>query len=144
MAAHCQSPAARLSVLARLVAEVRAEAADRLYQILAGTVHVQRRSRLDGLLVVPTGARVWELDRLRRAPDSCVRAEMVRALERAAEVIGLGAGTVEVGEVPPGRMEALARHGLLANAAMLRRLPDAPPHCDPGRDSAGAAGGRSR
>jgi hypothetical protein len=114
-----------VSVLARLVAEVRAEAADRLYQILAGTVQVQLRSRLDGLLVVPTGARVSELDRLRRAPTRASGPEMVRALDRAAEVIGLGAGTVEVGEVPPGRMEALARHGLTANAAMLRRLPDA-------------------
>lgn len=69
---------------------------------------------------------------------------MTPALGRAAEVIGLGVGTVEVGEVPPGWMEALARHAWTANAAMLRRPPDAPPHCDPGRDSAGAAGGRSR
>jgi len=50
---------------------------------------------------------------------------MVRALDRAAEVGGLGAGRVAVGEIPPARPAGLARQGLTANAAMLRRPPEA-------------------
>jgi hypothetical protein len=37
---------------------------------------------------------------------------MVRALDRAAEIAGFGADRVEVADVPPGRVEALARVGV--------------------------------
>jgi hypothetical protein len=48
---------------------------------------------------------------------------MVRALDRAAEVTALGAGQLDFSDVPPRRLERLARTGLTANAAMLRHLP---------------------
>lgn len=50
--------------------------------------------RLDGLLVGPEGQRVSELERLRRAPARVSDPEMVRALDRTAEVLGIGAGRV--------------------------------------------------
>jgi hypothetical protein len=112
-----------VSVLARLVAEVRAEAGDRLHSTLAGKATPELQRRLDDLLVVPEASRWSELDRLRRAPTRASGPEMVRALDRAAELTGLGASAVDVGDIPPGRVEALARQGLTANAAMLRRLP---------------------
>lgn len=73
--------------------------------------------------MVPEGTRVSDLDRLRRAPRRASGPEMLRALNRAREVLGLGAGSLEIGEVPPARIEVLARQGLTTNAAMLRRLP---------------------
>ncbi len=112
-----------VSVLARLVAEVRAAAVERVHVLLAGAVPVELRGRLEALLVVPAGCRSSELDRLRHAPTRASGPQMVRALERAAELAGLGAGLVDVSEVPAGRLEVLARQGLAGNAAVLRRLP---------------------
>lgn len=73
-----------VSVLARLVAEVRADETTRLHEALAGQVDVALQSRLDGLLMVPGGERFSELDRLRRAPTRASGREMARALDRAA------------------------------------------------------------
>lgn len=114
-----------VSVLARLVAEMRAAAAERLHGTSAGTAAECEGlvGRLDGLLVVPEGARASELERLRRAPTRASGTEMVRALERAAEIQGLGAGAVEA-DVPSGRVEVLARYGLTTKAVWLRRLPE--------------------
>lgn len=101
-----------VSTVARLVSEVRAEMADRLYSRLAGRVSNELGQRLDKLLTVPTGSRVSELDRLRRAPTRASGPEMVRALDRAAKIGGFGADRVDVSDVPPSRLQALARSGL--------------------------------
>jgi TnpA family transposase len=112
-----------VSVLARLVAEVCAAAVERADRLLDESVGSELRRRLEALLVVPQGSRWSELDRLRRAPTRASGPQIVRALERAAELAGLGAGGVDVGAVPVGRLEVLARQGLAGNAAVLRRLP---------------------
>jgi len=112
-----------VSVLARLVSEVRTDMSERLYSRLAGRVSTELGQRLDKLLTVPSGSRVSELDRLRRAPTRASGLEMVRALDRAAEIAGFGADRVDVADVPPGRVEALARAGLTGDAFTLRRLP---------------------
>lgn len=57
-----------VSVLTRLVAEVRSAASEQLYSLLAGRVSVPLAQRLDGLLEVRPDARTSELERLRRAP----------------------------------------------------------------------------
>jgi hypothetical protein len=72
-----------VSVLARLVSEVRTDMSERLYSRLAGRGSAELGQRLDKLLTVPSGSRVSELDRLRRAPTraSGLGLEMVRALD---------------------------------------------------------------
>lgn len=112
-----------VSVLARLVAEVRTEMSERLYTRLAGRVSTEPGRRLDKLLTVASGSRVSELDRLRRAPTRASGLEMVRALDRVAEVASFGAARVDIADVPPGRVQALARVGLTGDAFTLRRLP---------------------
>src|SRR6266536_4474685 len=57
-----------VSVLARRVASVRDRAAARLWHAVSVIPSDEQRTRLDGLLVVPAGARASALDRLRRAP----------------------------------------------------------------------------
>jgi hypothetical protein len=75
------------------------------------------------LLEVAEGSRSSQLDRLRRAPTRASGIALVNALDRVSEIAGLGAGLVELGDIPPGRLEVLARHGKSAKAATLRRLP---------------------
>ena len=65
-------------MLARLVSEVRTDMSERLYSRLAGRVSTELGQRLDKLLTVPSGSRVSELDRLRRAPTRASGLEMVR------------------------------------------------------------------
>jgi hypothetical protein len=50
---------------------------------------------------------------------------MVRALDRAAEVVGVGAGALDLSDIPPWRLDVLARHASSSKAVMLRRLPEA-------------------
>lgn len=52
--------------LARLVAQVREESTQRLYDVLAGMVTSAQVIQLDALLEVPDGARVSVLERLKR------------------------------------------------------------------------------
>ena len=118
-----------VSVLTRLVSEVREAAATRVHTTLAQAAEGADPSlpgRLRALLRVPEGARCSELERLRRAPRRSPGPgpgpgpEMVRAWDRVSEVAGLGAAAVDVSGVPANRVMALARHGW---AARLRRWP---------------------
>ena len=77
-----------VSVLARLVSEVRTDMSERLYSRLAGRVSTELGQRLDKLLTVPSGSRVSELDRLRRAPTRASGLEMVRAGGRRSRELG--------------------------------------------------------
>lgn len=114
-----------VSVLAQLVAQVRADATARLHTALASQVDVALQDRLTALLEVPDGDRFSGLDRLLRAPTRASGRETVRALDPAAETAAVGAGGLDVGDVPPGRVEALARRGLTSDVWALRRLPQA-------------------
>jgi hypothetical protein len=72
-----------VSVLARQVAAAREAAEARLYEALATAarrVDTGLPSRLVQLLQVPDGARVSELERLRRSPRRSSGPEMVKAL----------------------------------------------------------------
>ena len=110
-----------VSVLARLVSQVRTDMSERLYSLLAGRVSTELGQRLDKLLTVTSGFRVSELDRLRRAPTRASGLEMVRALDRVAEIAGFGADRIDVADVPPGRVE-VAR-SVDRQRRDLRRLP---------------------
>lgn len=113
------------SILARLVAEIRAAAADRVHEVMASAASDADPGlpgRLDKLLVVPEGTRVSELERLRRSPVRASAPQMVKALDRAAEVLAVGGGRADLAGVPANRLEALARYGLGTKAPTLRGL----------------------
>lgn len=111
-----------VTTMARLVAEVRAAAVERLWSSLYGLAGDPLRRRLDGLLVVPEGARVSELERLRVGPTRLSAAEMTRSLARLAAVQDLGVGSLDLTVVPAGRLAALARYGMAAPAGALRQM----------------------
>src|SRR6266508_2590622 len=66
-----------VTVLTRLIARVRDRAANRLYQSIARLPSQEQRARLETLLIVPAGAHVSPLDRLRRAPTRISAPAMV-------------------------------------------------------------------
>lgn len=111
-----------ITVLARLVSEVRAAEHERLWTTLAAAAPPALRRELEGLLDVPADSRASMLDRWRSSPSRVSGQELARALRRAAEIRSLGAGAVELAGVPAGKMAALARYGMTGKAPALREL----------------------
>jgi len=93
------------------VTAIRAEASERLWQQLNNSIDPELRCRLDALLTVEDGSRFSTLECLRTSPTRLSGPEMVKALQRVAEVRKLGAGGLDVSGVPPNRLLVLARHG---------------------------------
>jgi len=110
------------TVLARLVASVRGQAATRLWQALAAAPDAGQITRLEGLLVVPAGERSSTLDRLRRGPTSVTATGLLGALHRLDEIRALEVGGLDLSFVPPGRLEALARYATTAKAQAVARM----------------------
>ena len=111
------------STLERLIATVKERAAVQLWRALAAIPNQEGRSRLEGLLVVPAGRRRSTLDRLRKAPTSPTIHGLVGGLRRLEEVQALGAGAFELGRIPQGRIDALARHVAKAKVPEIARMP---------------------
>jgi Domain of unknown function (DUF4158) len=113
------------SALARLVSEVRAAESDRLHGVMASAAaraDAGLPGRLVSLLDVPGGSRVSEMERLRRSPVRASAPQMVRSLDRASELLAIGAGKADLAGVPANRVDALARYGLGTKAPTLRGL----------------------
>jgi hypothetical protein len=112
-----------LSVLERAVARVRTRANARLHRLLIETMTPEQRSRLDGLVAVPDGARQSPLDRLRDGPYIRSSREIGRALDRLEEIRTLTNGMPSIERLPPGKVTALARFASAAKAQAVSRLP---------------------
>ncbi len=85
------------TTLAKLVATMRTEAAERLWRLLADAGNLELRGRLERLLAIEAGTRFSALERLRTAPSRVSGPELVRALERVAEVRALAAVLIQLG-----------------------------------------------
>ena len=114
-----------VSVLARAVSTARSDAADRMHATLADAARLADPglpARLVGLLDVVEGQRFSTLELLRRPPRRTTGRAMTQALQRAADVLTIGARAAAVDAVPVGRLGALARYGLTTKAPALREL----------------------
>jgi uncharacterized protein DUF4158 len=100
-----------VTVLARLVAQVRDKAASRLWRTLARTLKPRQVARLETLLVADERSRQSPLERLRRAPTRVSVAGLVGALERLQEIRALGVSHIDLSAVPPVRVQAQYRVG---------------------------------
>jgi TnpA family transposase len=112
-----------VTVLARLVAQVRDKAASRLWRSLARTLKPRQAARLETLLVAEECSRQSPLERLRRAPTRVSVAGLVGALERLREIRALEVSHIDLSAVPPVRVQALARYAAAARAQAIARMP---------------------
>lgn len=112
-----------VSVLARLVASVRDAAMQRLWDVLAAMLTPAQARMLERLLDVPDAKRTSDLERLRKGTTALSGKGMVAALERVAEVAGLGFDSLKLEAIPQRRIVELARWGMAGKAPALRRHP---------------------
>src|SRR5664280_2943814 len=114
-----------ITVLIRLVSTVREAAAERMHATLAAAA-AQTDPALPGRLLaslrVPAEVRFSEMESWRRPPTRVSGPGLVRALDRAADLAGLGVRAVDCSGVPPNRVAALARFGLASKAPILAAL----------------------
>ena len=116
-----------VTTLARLVASVRDDTTQRLWQELESMLTAGQRHALEQLAVVPPGAYVSDLERWRKGPPRRPSGPaMIAALDQVAEIMGLGLAGLRLEErFSPRRLGEMARYGMTAKAAALRRHPGA-------------------
>ena len=113
-----------VTTLVELVAQVRRAAEDRLHETLAGpAVTAGQAHALESVLQVAPGRRRSQLDLWRRGIRTPSGRGMVAALDRVAEIAGLGMDGLDLSAVPTRRVIELARYGLAAKAPKLARHP---------------------
>jgi hypothetical protein len=112
-----------VTVLARLVAQVRDKAAYRLWRTLARALKPRQVTRLEALLVADEHSRQSPLERLRRAPTRVSVAGLVEALQRLQDIRALGVGHIDLSAVPPVRVHILARYAAAARSQAIARMP---------------------
>ncbi|NNM97469.1 MAG: Tn3 family transposase, partial [Candidatus Dormibacteraeota bacterium] len=113
-----------VTTLVRLVARVRDQATERLWEALVDVLTDQQRRELELLLDVPDGANSSELERWRRGPARPSGKNLERALTRVADISAVGLGGLDLDAVVPHRrLVELARYGMAAKAPQLRRHP---------------------
>ncbi|MGH3195738.1 MAG: DUF4158 domain-containing protein, partial [Streptosporangiaceae bacterium] len=103
-----------ISTLSRLVTEVRRGELEAINLALAGAAPPHMRGELAAILMVPDGKKVSVLEWMRTAVTKVSGTGMTAALDRAAYVLGLGAGAVDCSGVAPVKLAELARFGLTA------------------------------
>jgi hypothetical protein len=113
-----------VTTLARLVARVREDATERLWDTLAGLLTARQCRQLERLLKVPDGGRFSDLERWRQGPAKPSGKNLEKAIARVAEIKALGFGGLDLDAlVPRRRLVDLARYGMAVNARALRRHP---------------------
>ena len=112
-----------VTVLSRLVAQIRDRAAGRLWKALARAPGPEQRARLEALVIVPEGGRQTALDRLRKGPTRVSGPALVAALDRFVEIRSLDVGRLDLRHIPASRIDALARYAGSAWAATIARMP---------------------
>jgi TnpA family transposase len=112
------------STLERYIARLRSRVEERLWRSLANGIGQEQQTRLENLLVVPTGTRSSQLDRLRAGPLTVSGPSLVKALLRLRSVRDLGIVLPSVARIPAIRMAALARFAGAAKVGAVLRLPN--------------------
>ena len=111
-----------VSLLARLVARVRARTGRHVYRQLRTHLRLAHQQALEALLVVPAGEQLPPLEQLRTPPT---RVSAPRSCPLCAgwyQVRAVVVGDILVGDLPEARLARLTRHAHLAWAQTLGRI----------------------
>ena len=116
-----------VETLTRMITTARANAHQRVDQLLAGQLPPERRRELDALLDGGPGQTSSLADLRGRATRTGVK-EALGQVERYHRLIALGAAEIDVSMLPPARRRALEAMGRRMTAQQIRRLEPARRH----------------
>ena len=112
------------TTLERYVSRLRSRVEIRLWKSLAQGINIAQQAKLESLLVVPSGSRKSQLDRLRTGPVMISSASLTLALLRLDSVRDLGIKLPAATRIPATRIAALARFAGAAKVNAILRLPN--------------------
>ncbi|HDM8245499.1 TPA: Tn3 family transposase [Vibrio campbellii] len=114
-----------VTVLIRLVAEVRERAANRLWTKLASMLDCTDKNELYALLEPEQeNSRQSRLERLRKGPTTVSGPAFISAVKRYEEMLDFPVPETAFESLPGARVQAVARHALTSTVTKIRRMPD--------------------
>jgi TnpA family transposase len=113
-----------VTVLERLVSQIRDRANLRLWKKLSFFPNEDQRKQLEKLLDVDSKRRQSELDILRQPPTSPTAVGLTKAVDRLESIRMLGALEWNTASIPAGRIRILARYAAMAKAQSIARMTD--------------------
>lgn len=114
-----------VTVLIRLVSEVRERAANRLWVKLASILSDEHKTTLYTLLDIESeGGRQSRLERLRRGPTTISGPAFISAVNRYEQILNFPVPIEAFEALPTARVQAIARHAMMSSVAKIGRMPD--------------------
>jgi hypothetical protein len=114
-----------VTVLARLISQVRDRTSTRLWNKLARLPDSKQCPGLEDLLKADSKTHKTSLDILRHPPTNVTAPGLCKAIKRMEAIRSLGDDRWSMSGIPKGRLHALARHASAARAqAVARMAPD--------------------
>ncbi len=113
-----------VTVMERLIAQVRGRAAKRFWRKLAKLPSLNQKVKLEHLLKVEPQNRKTKLDLLRNPPTKITANGLIKAMERLEELRLLGASGWDISKIPIGRIRILSRYASMARAQAVSRMND--------------------
>lgn len=111
-----------VSILERLVAEVRERVQQRVWKRLARLPNRQQRSQLESLLKIAPEQGQTTLELWRRSPTRHSSLSLVQALKRLILIRQIGIRQLAKVKLPPSRIQALARSALTLKAQAMMQM----------------------
>lgn len=111
-----------VSILERLVAEVRERVQQRVWKRLERLPNRQQRGQLESLLKIAPEQGQTTLESWRRSPTRHSSLSLVQALKRLILVRQIGIRQLDFGKLPPNRIQALARSALTLKAQAMVQM----------------------
>lgn len=112
-----------VTVLARLIAQIRDKASLRLWYKLSRLPAADQILKLEHLLEADIKTRKTGLDILRQPPSNLSVTGIIKALERLEEIRSLGAAEWNISGIPLNRIRVLSRYASMARAQSISRMP---------------------
>lgn len=103
-----------VTVMARLIAQVRDRSSIRLWRKLGRLPNGNQRTMLEKLLVTELGSRNTGLDILRQPPTNATSKGLLKAIDRLERLRLLGASEWNISGIPMGRIRVLSRYASMA------------------------------
>jgi hypothetical protein len=114
-----------VTILARLITTIRERVQQRLYLKLSKLPSPQQIESLESLLKLTENNRQTPLEQWRSSPTHSSSNSLVKTLNRLENIRALAIGTLDISNIPPIRLKALAQTAFTVRLQAITRMPSA-------------------